>query len=322
MDKSLRAFSAFLKGEKNASEHTVSSYSSDISQFAIFAFKTDPLKDDSPTISWGNATLLQARLFLSELQNKQISKTSILRKISSLRTFYRFLVREKIASSNPFAALSMPKKEKKLPKYLSVQQIDSLMNAPALHWANASDAENKSNQEFANFAILRDTAILEIIYSGGLRINEALSLSEADLDILSEIVKVKGKGKKERITPIGRKASIALTKYLEARKKIFNFSDRRAPLFLNKYGEALTPRSFQRNFKTYLSLAGLPNDMTPHKLRHSFATHMLDAGADLRTVQELLGHANLSTTQIYTHISAQRLKNVYMNAHPRAKKIK
>ncbi len=322
MDKSFRAFSAFLVGEKNASGHTVASYCLDISQFAILIFKIDPSKEDSPDIPWDSVGLLQARLFLSELQKNQISKTSILRKISSLRTFYRFLMREKISASNPFAALSMPKKEKKLPKYLSIQQIDSLMNAPALYWAKSGERENKSNPEFANFAVLRDTAILELIYSGGLRINEAMSLSESDIDIFSGIVKVKGKGKKERITPIGRKASTALTKYLEARKKLFHFSDQKAPLFVNKFGKSLTPRSFQRNFKTYLSLSGLPDDITPHKLRHSFATHLLDAGADLRTVQELLGHANLSTTQIYTHISTQRLKNVYMNAHPRAKKTK
>ncbi|HRR06494.1 MAG TPA: tyrosine recombinase XerC [Victivallales bacterium] len=269
-------------------------------------------------MNWNATGLIKARLFLSELQKKNISKTSILRKISSLRTFYRFLLREKIVSSNPFAALSTPKKEKKLPKYLSIQQIQSLMNAPILYWTSSRD-EKISNPEFANFAILRDTAILEIIYSGGLRINEALSLNESDIDLLSEISIVKGKGKKERIAPIGKQAAIALKKYIDVKRKIFS-SEKKSPLFLNKFGTRLTPRSFQRNFKAYLSIAGLPKDLTPHKLRHSFATHMLDAGADLRTVQELLGHANLSTTQIYTHISSQRLKNVYMNAHPRAKK--
>jgi len=319
MDNAFRAFTAFLKGEKNASEHTILNYSIDIIQFAKFAFNLDPSSEDCSSINWNNTGLIKARLFLSELQKKNISKTSILRKISSLRTFYRFLIREKIVSSNPFATLSTPKKERKLPKYLSIQQIQSLMNAPILYWNSPKD-EKTVNPEFANFAILRDTAILEIIYSGGLRINEALSLNEPDIDLLSEIVRVKGKGKKERIAPIGKQAAIALKKYIDVKRKIFSSPEKNSPLFLNKFGTRLTPRSFQRNFKVYLSIAGLPKDLTPHKLRHSFATHMLDAGADLRTVQELLGHANLSTTQIYTHISSQRLKNVYMNTHPRAKK--
>jgi len=264
---------------------------------------------------------MNARLFLSELQNKKISRTSVLRKISSLRAFYRFMMREKAVSSNPFAALSMPKKEKRLPKYLSLNQIEALVGAPAIYWAKGADAgDEKCDQEFANFARLRDVAIIETIYSGGLRINEALSLSESRLDLIGDIVKVKGKGKKERIAGLGKSAIGALRQYIAEKKRMFGSSDRNSPLFVNKFGTALTPRSFQRYFKMYLGMAGLPSDMTPHKLRHSFATHMLDAGADLRSVQELLGHANLSTTQIYTHVSTQRLKNAYKNAHPRARK--
>lgn len=320
MDKNLSSFAAYLRGERNASEHTVSNYCSDIAQFANFAFPAQPDSGEQACINWNSAELVSARLFLGELQKRKISRSSVLRKISSLRTFYRFLMREKAADSNPFAALSMPKKERRLPKYLSVQQIEALMKAPAMYWSRPDAGPENSNPEFANFAMLRDIAILETIYSGGLRINEALSLAESGIDLLSDIVKVRGKGKKERIAALGRSASLALRKYLDAKKKIFGASVKGGPLFVNKLGTGLTPRSFQRYFKTYLGMAGLPQDMTPHKLRHSFATHMLDDGADLRSVQELLGHANLSTTQIYTHVSAQRLKKAYLQAHPRAKR--
>jgi integrase/recombinase XerC len=171
----------------------------------------------------------------------------------------------------------------------------------------------------ADFSTARDTAILEVIYSGGLRISEALNLNLGDVDLLSDIMKVRGKGKKERICALGGPAVKALRKYLKWRPLRTSNERQTAPIFVNKHGTRFTARSFQRNFKLYLETAGLPEEMTPHKLRHSFATHLLDAGADLRCVQELLGHENLSTTQIYTHVSSERLKKVYASAHPRAK---
>jgi len=201
---------------------------------------------------------------------------------------------------------------------MSVNEVGALLDAPAKHWAMASNEPSVKDKGSAEFAARRDTAILELIYSGGLRISEALNLSMGDINIRQRVFKVREKGKKERLAAMGPPAVKALERYIAARKSRAPSSAPMEPLFVNKLGTRLSPRSFQRNLKNYLAVAGLPADMTPHKLRHSFATHLLDAGADLRSVQELLGHANLSTTQIYTHISAERLKTVYNKAHPRA----
>lgn len=223
-----------------------------------------------------------------------------------------------MVEKNPFIGITSPKKGKKLPKYLSVNEVGSLLDAPKEYWKDAELKGVAKDSESATFAAARDTALLEVIYSGGLRISEALGLNFADLDIGKGIIKVKGKGKKERIAALGTPAITALKDYFRIRTLRSSNSTSAAPLFINKFGNRISPRSFQRFMKNYLTTAGLPHDMTPHKLRHSFATHLLDAGADLRSVQELLGHANLSTTQIYTHISAERLQVVYKKAHPRA----
>jgi integrase/recombinase XerC len=315
-DKLMTEFIAYLRNERQASEHTASNYGIDIRQFADFATKADPEKTD---VDWKSADVYKARGFIIQLQNQKLGKASILRKVSSLRSFYRFLVREGALELNPFVGIKAPKKDKKLPKFLSVQEVGRLLDGPSIYWGAAVENGTAPDADSANFANSRDTAILEVIYSGGLRISEAIGLNLSDVDLLSDVMKVRGKGKKERLCGLGGPAVGALKKYVEARKA--RTDDRRptAPLFVNKDGERLTPRSFQRFLKVYLATAGLPRDMTPHKLRHSFATHLLDAGADLRSVQELLGHASLSTTQIYTHITAERLRSVYIKAHPRAK---
>jgi len=316
MDKSLKKFLSFLADEKNSSRHTIDSYRMDICQFALLSGGADLSENDFP---WRSQDVFSARTFLVELQKQKLSRTSIQRKISTMRSFYRFLVRENISPKNPFSGLISPKREKKLPKFMSVEEVGRLLDAPSMHWPEALDKEMAKDPESAKFAESRDGAILEVIYSGGLRISEALGLNLSDVDLISNLMKVRGKGKKERIAALGSPAEKALRKYLSLRGMRNSDTSRNAPLFVNKDGERLSPRSFQRFFKVYLVKAGLPSDMSPHKLRHSFATHLLDAGADLRSVQELLGHANLSTTQIYTHISSERLKTVYMKAHPRAK---
>lgn len=318
-DACLDAFISYLKNEKQASEHTVNSYRMDIAQF-VFLVLHDSKKGEFKNlkVDWTAIDVYKARSYIVCLQNEKLSRNSILRKISGMRSFYKFMLREEMVSSNPFSGLASPKKQQRLPKFMTVGEVGALLDAPAAYWREAAEKETAKSEESAALAEARDSALLEVIYSGGMRISEALGLNFSDVDLISDIVKVKGKGKKERICALGGPAVRALQKYLKIRSTYSTNTKASAPIFVNKLGTRLNPRSFQRNLKVYLAKAGLPYEMTPHKLRHSFATHLLDAGADLRSVQELLGHANLSTTQIYTHISTERLKAVYNKAHPRA----
>lgn len=315
-DHALDSFTRYLQNERDASAHTVASYRIDIIQFANLVLKKNPEESE---IDWKSVNVYDARNFVVLLQEEEgESKTSIQRKLSGLRSFYRYLMREGISEVNPFIGLASPKRQKLLPKYMTVDEVAHLLDAPASYWKNAYEKDIAKDEGSAIFAAARDAAMLEVIYSGGLRISEAAGLNLADADLLTGVMKVRGKGKKERFCGLGGPAIRAIRKYLPIRRTRTSNERREAPLFVNKDGTRLTPRSFQRNFKLYLREANLPMDMTPHKLRHSFATHLLDAGADLRSVQELLGHENLSTTQIYTHISSERLKAVYNKAHPRA----
>lgn len=315
-DPALASYLSYLDHERNASPHTIESYRIDIEQFAQLVLKADAA---ASRIDWNSVDVYAARSFVVILQEEEkVSKTSILRKLSGLRSFYRYMLREGLAKENPFASLTPPKKQKLLPKYMTVEEVGRLLDAPEKFWKEAYEKDLAKDEESAKFSAARDAAMLEVIYSGGIRISEAVGLSIGDVDLFSGVMKVRGKGKKERLCGLGGPAERALRKYMVARRMRSSNERRGAPLFVNRDGQRLTARSFQRNFKLYLREAGLPLDMTPHKLRHSFATHLLDAGADLRSVQELLGHENLSTTQIYTHISAERLKSVYNKAHPRA----
>ncbi len=307
----LEQFLRYLASEKNSSENTINSYARDIEQFKKIVMEDDKFNN------WQSVDKHIARLFLVKLFDLKVSKTSTLRKVSAMRSFFGFLVREEVVGVNPFVGLSLPKKDQKLPEIMSVNAIDNLINAVPQYWETAQEASK--DKEFVNFAILRDQAIIEVIYSGGLRISEATNLNVDDVDLLSSTAKVQGKGKKQRLCMLGGSALKALRAYLkECKFRNINMRGKQ-PLFLNKYYERITPRSIQRQLKHYLITAGLPPDLTPHKLRHSFATHLLDAGADLRSVQELLGHKNLSTTQIYTHVSAKKMQETYRKAHPRAK---
>ena len=311
MDKHLAGFLAYLKNERQASMHTIANYARDTEQFAKFA-------GGDKGFAWNSGDVHHARAFVVHLGEKGLSKTSISRKLSALRSFYRYLVRENAATKNPFTGIISPKRGRPLPKYLSVDEVETLLDAPSKYWNSQSASPSVKDKDAAQFAAVRDAAILELIYSGGLRISEALGLNLDNINRRQQVFKVRGKGKKERLAAMGPPAVNALDEYLVERSSRATSSAPNAPLFINKFGKRLSPRTFQRNLKNYLTMAGLSNDITPHKLRHSFATHLLDAGADLRSVQELLGHANLSTTQIYTHISAERLKAVYKKAHPKA----
>ncbi len=312
----LEHFKQYLQTERNASEHTITNYQRDILQFMNLVI----LRDNRKTaIEQESFTLAAARQFLVELHQMKLARPSILRKISSLRSFCRYLVREEIISDNPFKGLNTPKRSRPLPQVFSVAEVDRLLQAPITYWRKAAIIAGKTKGE-PDFAAKRDKAILEMIYSGGLRISEVLKLKYEDIDFYAHSLLVRGKGKKERIGILGGPATQALKEYLEERERVGLGSKRaRGLLFVGQRGTALTPRSVQRHFKFYLNEAGLSSELSPHALRHSFATHLLDAGADLRSVQEMLGHASLSSTQIYTHISMERLLALYQKAHPRAR---
>ena len=223
----------------------------------------------------------------------------------AVRSLYKFLCREGILEINPVESIRTPKLDKKLPKFMTVNDTEALLNLPDLNTLSG----------------IRDSAIMETLYSAGMRVSELVGIDVADVDFLNGVVKVKGKGKKERLSPIGNHALKAIQAYLDKRKleMVSNklCTDSKA-LFLNNRGGRLTERSVARMLEKYVKKAGIYSKISPHTFRHSFATHLLDRGADLRSVQELLGHANLSTTQIYTHITTERLKEVYDKAHPRA----
>ncbi len=313
-DPALNRFLEYLRSERNASSHTINSYRTDILQFAEKTLAAKDLAD----IPWTTATVGDARSFVVTLVNLNISKTSTARKLSALRSFYRHMEREGRATQNPFMGLTSPKKEKRLPLFMTVKEVGKLLDTPAKYWQERLADGIAKTDESAELGAVRDTALLEVIYSGGLRINEAIGLNLGDIDLIGYVMKIRGKGKKERFAALGKPAIRAIRECLRVRKKYTTDQSASAPLFINRQGGRLTARSFQRDFKEYLFHAGLSLDMTPHKLRHSFATHLLDAGADLRSVQELLGHENLSTTQIYTHITTERMKRIYKAAHPRA----
>lgn len=315
-DPSLAAFVKYLRHERDASEHTIDGYHRDIAQFADVLWPAEGERG----IDWRAVDSLSGRQFVLVLQKRGLARTSLRRKVSSLRSFFRFLVREGILEGNPFAGLQTAKTAKRLPQVLSVDEVARLLAAPSSYWSRrAPQNESPEQAATADFIGARDAALLEVIYSGGLRISEAVGLNFQDIDFLSGTFVVRGKGKKERLCALGQPAISAVRVYLQQRAALGLAGRRdRGPLFLNLRAGRLTARSVQRAFKGYLREAGLSPDCTPHKLRHSFATHLLDAGADLRSVQELLGHASLSTTQIYTHVSAERLIAAYNKAHPRA----
>lgn len=314
MGKHLDSFLHYLRLERNYSEHTVEAYKSDILEFVEKVRESDESFED-----WKSVDSDQARRFLTMLRENGNSKRSMQRKRSALSSFFRYMIRHNNIDKNPFVHLYSIKADKPLPQILSVPQIDQLTGVVPQYWDWAFANGLSKTEESATFSAARDLALIETIYSAGMRVSEAVGMNMGDIDLPGGIAKLRGKGKKERYGILGQKAKQALLKYFRLRNMVGGTRLAESPVFLNRYGERLTARSFQRNLKNYLTAAGLPPDITPHKLRHSFATHLLDAGADLRNVQEMLGHENLSTTQIYTHVSVERMKSVYHTAHPRAK---
>jgi integrase/recombinase XerC len=315
-DLCVEHFVRYLEGEKNASEHTISNYLIDIRQYCEIIWG----EDAQPPYKWGETDRFSARKFLVFFQKLELAPTTTGRKLSALRSFYKFLLREEYVELNPFSGLNLPKKGSYLPQILSVSEVGKLLDAP-MKYAETKQSTNPKQKLWREYMVARDAAILELLYSTGMRINELVTLPEERIDILSGVARVRGKGKKERLCPLGSPAIRTLMKNLELRENVWLLEgkrDARSPVFLNKNGGSISARSIERMMKKYVLFCGLNAELTPHSLRHSFATHLLDAGADLRSVQELLGHASLSTTQIYTHVSVERLKEVYQLAHPRA----
>lgn len=298
----IKRFSVWLSVEKGYSPHTVSSYLRDLREFSGVAGEKNKVADI-------DSRVVRAYVFSLNRKNKS---SSVARKLSSLRTFFRFLIREQVIDSDPVVSISSPRQDAYMPVFLSVDEVFSLMEAPG---------DNDTFKE-------RDLAVLELLYSTGMRVSELVSLDMNRLDFDSKMVTVTGKGNKERLLPMGRPAVEALSAYFPQRETLILNRIKRGKkaekkaLFLNGRGSRITSRSIERLVGTYSDRAGITSRVTPHALRHSFATHLLEMGADLRSVQELLGHESLSTTQKYTHLNMDHLMEVYDKAHPMAGKGK
>jgi len=302
----IHQFIHYLTAEKNASPHTCRGYLTDLEKFEEFLKNSEMCLSPAGKIEIEKIDRLAIRKYLSFLHRKN-KKSSIARKLSTLRSFFKYLVREQLISSNPAKIVSTPKVEKPLPTTLTVDEVFRLVESPEKH-SKKLLSDTKGNR------ISRDRAILELLYSSGLRVGELVGLNLNHLDLDLGIVKVMGKGRKERIVPMGEKAVDALKAYLDERGVI----SEEAPFFINPKGERLTARSVGRLIKKYTRSSGIFRKVSPHSLRHTFATHLLDAGADIREIQEMLGHASLSTTQRYIHLSMGKLMEVYDKAHPRS----
>lgn len=290
-------FVSYLRYERNMSPETIRAYEKDLHQFLRYFSK-----DNGDAVQPGNLTTLQIREYLSHLKDKNYQKTTVVRKLATIRSFYKCLLRKGIVTTNPVAEIPTPKVEKKIPHFLATDEVEKLLNAP----------------QGTGFQSVRDRAILETLYSTGLRVSELTSLNVGDIDMTSEVLKARGKGRRERVVPVGSFALQAIKGYVDTRAQVphVNEKDPEA-LFLNRFGDRLSSRSIRKIIDKYIKVTGLNEKTSPHTLRHSFATHLLNRGANLRVVQELLGHKHLSTTQIYTHVTTDATKQTYDEAHPR-----
>lgn len=295
MNDDVAYFLEFQETEKNASILTVRNYAAALKDYEGWR--------GSGFVGWRDETADDFRNYLHALMKRGLKRSTIRLRFAALRSFYKYLVLRRGMAKSPVAEVQMPKPERNLPVVLSLKQMEELLDMPL---------KSESPRKGPPWLKYRDAAILELFYSSGLRISELLGLDVKHLDFVNEILKVLGKGRKERIVPVGGTAMRAIQRYRQ------EAAVASGPLFRSVRGTRITQQAVDLMLKKYLRLSGIPFGVSPHKLRHSFATHLLDAGADLRSVQELLGHASLSTTQIYTHVTKERLKKVYDEAHPRA----
>lgn len=305
MQEYLDRFGDHLKYERNVSEHTLRNYISDLEQFYNYLCPVGP-NGSRRHVDIRQIDHITIREYLSKLYQEKRKKTSIARKLATLRTFFKFLCREQVLEMNPARLVASPRLEKKLPKVLSVEDVIRFIETP--------DPETVLGK--------RDRAILELLYASGVRVAELAGLNLEDIDFKHEAIRVRGKGRKERIVPFGSQAKEALQTYMGVRGELLVEApeELRDPsaLFLNYQGTRITTRSVGRMLDKYVEECAMAHDISPHSLRHSFATHLLSAGADLRAIQELLGHARLSTTQIYAQVSMEKIMEVYDKAHPKA----
>jgi len=306
MEQLIEQFLEHLRYERNVSTHTLRNYGSDLGQFVDHLAPADPKNGKRKLLDIKEIDHLTIREWLAALHSDEKKKSSIARKLAALRTFLQFLVREGLLESNPAKLVSTPRREKKLPKHLSIEE--------AIRFIETPDLETDLGK--------RDRAMLELMYATGVRVAELTTLNLSDIDFRNQLIRVTGKRRKQRIVPFGEPASVAIRSYLEIRESfLFNAPiskrDEQA-LFLNYQGTRITTRSVGRMVEKYIKICAGTHAISPHALRHSFATHLLDSGADLRDIQELLGHARLSTTQVYTHVSMEKLIEVYDRAHPKA----
>ncbi|GEN34114.1 tyrosine recombinase XerC [Aneurinibacillus danicus] len=294
-DASLLEFKQYLQIEKNASPLTIANYEKDILAFTAF------MKQHGVT-EYAAVSYVHVRSYLTELHRRNYARRSIARKLSSLRSFYRFLLREEKLEHNPFTMVSTPKLAKKLPSFLFPKEIESLLSLP----------------DTAQPLGMRDRAILEMLYASGMRVSELTGLTMRSVDLFAGTALVFGKGAKERYVPLGEHALRAYEQYIRAGRPMLCKQQKTDALFVNVRGEPLTDRSVRRMINKYVEQASELLKVSPHTFRHTFATHLLENGADLRSVQEMLGHASISSTQIYTHVTRERMRLVYNQAHPRA----
>ncbi len=294
MRKHIFDFLTYLKSQRNVSPHTERGYLSDLEQFSDFLGEADFSSVDHQTL----------RRFIAHLMSLGITKSSIARKLSAIRTFFKYLNREGILTSNPARLVMTPRREKRLPAVLTADDAQRLMEAPG-----KKRSEDRDTQ-------LRNRAVLETLYSTGIRASELTGMNREDIYRHDQLIRVRGKGRKERVVAVGRKALEAIDAYLDGKSRSVELQ----AVFTGPSGKRLTARTVQRILENYRKQLGLQQKASPHTLRHSFATHLLESGADLRAIQELLGHASLSTTQRYTHLNLDSLMEAYDKAHPRAKK--
>lgn len=294
MKRELNRFLDYLRHERKSSPHTVSSYGRDLGQFEAY------LK--AKGLSWRQIRNIHIRGFLAELQERRLKKSSLARKLAAVRSFFQFAVSRGWLSENPARVVATPRQEKRVPSFLSEGEMVDFLEVPT------SDRPLD----------LRDRALLELLYATGIRVSELVGINEEDVNFEERLIRIRGKGKKERLVPFGRLAEARLMAYLEARKLLIQKRMGERALFVNYQGRRLTPRSVERVVDKYIRLAALRKKISPHSLRHSFASHLLSRGADLRVIQELLGHESLATTQKYTHLDIARLMEVYRRSHPRS----